>query len=656
MHRRDAPPGISARASGLLIDRIALAIALGASLALRVTIAVRGGQYYWTDESRFVLSQQAAADFAGGRIDAGMDALFSNAGHMLFEVIGVVPALMQRALGDIVCLPAIFFGSFSVLAIYLVWRLVRSQGGSSREALFACLLLAGCNCNFYYARHVFPYDLSLCLYLGSALYGFRTGRLNGLRSGIFAGLGFLTYNAYWVFGGVVLALCALGRRQSLAGAAERCVLSLAGLALPIVAVLGIGLIYGHDLVRSFLGFSYWVAHDTGDRGTAWRVIPEYFWVSERYLAVFLGLAFAAALAAFLGGLRDRRIALWLGGGLLLYLGQVAVFDVFRTYFVSARYVRPLSIFLCLTGGWVLAKLFASGRRARWATGAVLVALLAQAAANFSAPLGQMFPSEFQRRAAASIRADSDHNLGLYRVLADGYFESPRATAMRSRPKVVLLERSHPLQFLPYQFDDYTEELRLAFRSRDMSMQAIRLLPENQDGRALVSRTGGPWAPYPGGMRLEVLFDPDSLVGSQPIVSGGMAGSGDEVFVQFIGKDTVRLGLDHWGAGATLSRPIRCDMGRAHALIVTYGSLYPGTGDPRFEEHAEWRPLLHWLLVKLDGETVIARRMEFTPAPAASIVLFRNLIGFSTASQDFTGRCMSAGRVPPDELLADLRGP
>jgi len=49
------------RISGAVIDQAALLLILAVSLALRVTIAVRGGQYFWTDESNYVLSQSAAA-------------------------------------------------------------------------------------------------------------------------------------------------------------------------------------------------------------------------------------------------------------------------------------------------------------------------------------------------------------------------------------------------------------------------------------------------------------------------------------------------------------------------------------------------------------------------------------------------------------------
>ena len=50
----EAKAGGLARTPGTPFDRIALSSILALSLVLRVTIAIRGGQYFWTDESNYV--------------------------------------------------------------------------------------------------------------------------------------------------------------------------------------------------------------------------------------------------------------------------------------------------------------------------------------------------------------------------------------------------------------------------------------------------------------------------------------------------------------------------------------------------------------------------------------------------------------------------
>jgi hypothetical protein len=627
-----------------------LAFVLIVSFALRFIIAVRGGQYFWTDESAFVLSQRAATAFLTGQFREGADELFSHSAHMLFEVVGVIPAMAQIKLGGVVWLPAVFFGSFSVGIIYLTSRLVRALGGSSREGLFAAFLMASCTSFLYYARHVFPYDLALFLCLWGALCGFRSGRMASLSAGVLSGLGFLTYNAYWWFGGTILILTVLGRREPLLRRVERAATSLVGLILPIVAVLGIAWLLGHPLIGQFAHHAYLVSADTGDRGIAWRVMPQYLWVSERYLFCFLAIAFLAALGLWVAGKLDGRVKLWLTGSVLFYVGQLVVFDVLRLFFVCARHARPLAIFLCLIGGWFMAKLASMGRPGRSATALLAAAILVQTAVNFSVPLRQVFPPEFETRAEAAIADDMDHDPWLYRILGGGYGESEDDAAVRRRPNIILYRRPHPLEFIPYTFDDYTEVMRTAYHKRDISMQAVRLLPENPDGRPQIERGKGPWAPFPGGVRLELIFDPGVTGIAQPIVGGGRTGAGDQVFVQFVDAHRIRFGVDHWGAGASYSSTISCDYALPHVLMISIGSLYPDESFSSFRENPTWKVLRHFDLITFDGVPILSKAMDCHSASARSVAFFHNLIGFSTSAPDFRGRVISASPVGAPEIL------
>jgi hypothetical protein len=630
-------------------DGFALVALIVASFILRVVIAVKGGQYFWTDESRFVLSQRAADDFVQGKFAVGFDALFSNSGHLLFEVIGVLPALLEKAFGGRTYVPAIFFGCFSLGVIYLVSRLVRSQGGSSREGVLAAFLVAACNSFFYYARHIFPYDAALCFYLAAALVGFRPGPLKGVLAGVLCGLGFLTYNAYWAFGGTILALTVVAQRRGLWQALERSGYSLLGLFLPILAAVGIGRLFGHDLIRSFYDFSHVVASDTGDRGIAWRIIPQYLWVSEHFLFLVLGLGVPAALFLCAIGRGAGRVGLWVFGAILFYLGQVVVFDVLKIFFVCARHARPELIFLCLVGSWLLAKAYYSGWMGRLAVQLILVAILVQSVVNFSTPLRQMFPHEFDNYAQAAIEDDADRDPGLYAIIDGGY----SGNAFERRPYVVLYKSPHPLQFPPYTYDDYTEVMRKAFRDRDISMRAVRLLPERPEGRVQISRFTGPWAPYLGAMRLEVIFDPDRISGAQPILSSGKPGAGDQLFVEFLDKNTLRLGFDHWNFPAIYSEAIHCDMGGPHVVEVSTGSLYPPDYRSSFAGEQAWRILRHTLYVRFDGKAAISLSADSYPSLPHSVILFHNYIGFSTAERDFTGRLLSASSVPTDEIVSGI---
>jgi hypothetical protein len=617
------------------------------SAILRVVIAVRGGQFFWTDESRYVTSRFALDDFIKGDFHAGMDVLFSAADHLLFKVIGVIPAIIERPFGDPAWIPATFFGGFSVLLIYLVWRLVRDLGGTDLEALCSAFLISTTTSFFYYARHVFPYDLALCIFVGSAICGIRPGRKIFFMAGMLSGLGFLSYNGYWLVGATVMTLIVLARRGSATDLVINAALGLAGLLLPIFAVISIGKILGHDLVRSFLDFS---RTTTGDLGTAWYIVPKYFWYSEHCISLLWAVAILMAVKACFARRLDSWALIPLAGLFLFYAGLVGLSDVFGHIAVYARHTRPLAVFACILGGWLLTRMLKHGRYGEAAFGLTMAAITIQFALNIIVPIRQIFPPEFNILARSVIQEDMERDPGLYRVYSDGPVNDRQKLAVESRPSTILYCRPHPLQFRPYALEGFNEELRGAFLKENISMRAVRLLPEKPDGRPQISRGGGQWAPYPGGLRLELMFDPGASRISQPIVSSGRAGAANQVFAQFVGKDEIRFGIDNWGIGATYSRTIPCDYSQPHVLIVSLGSLYPDESSPSFRDHPDWVYLKHTSIITFDGELVYVQPMECFPASPRSVVPFRNLIGMSSSVDEFQGRVLSASPASPDETF------
>jgi hypothetical protein len=619
------------------------------SFVLRVVLATRGGQFFWTDESRYGICRAAAAQFAEGRIRAGLDILFSSADHLLFKVIGVVPALLERPFGNAPWIAAVFFGSFSVIVIYLVWRLVLKQGGSSLEALCSALLVAATSTFFYYARHIFPYDASLCFFLCAAICGLGPGLRDSFGAGVLSGLGFLCYNGYWLAGGVVLILTSFGPRRKIRVALSNAAAAGLGLLAPITLVIVIGRSLGHDLVESYLEFS---KTTSGDFGNAWRIIPEYLWSSEHYLACFWVLALVFAGFAWHSGRLESRTVSWVVGAAVFCAGVIGFSDIYGRFAVYARHTRPLVLFLCLIGGWFLAKLAKRGWLGKSVVGVALAGILVESAADMVVPMGQEFPEQFKAQAQPIILHDMARDPGLYQVLADGFAESDQLLAVETRPFSVLNRSPHPLEFRPYSFDGYNEELRAPFRERDISMRVVRLQPEKPDGPQIV-RFQGPWAPYPGAVRLEVILDPALMKLGQPMVSTGRKGAGDEVFAELINDETIRLGSDHWGFRGTYSQPIPCDFSQPHVVIVSFGSLYPEPPVSSLHENLQLAALRHAVIVSFDGVTVIADKRDCYPAVPQSVALFHNFIGFSTAERDFEGRVLSISAVPPDDLLPEI---
>jgi hypothetical protein len=624
-----------------------LLLILSASWALRILLAVRGGAFFGSDDSRYVVSRQALSKLLAGDIRGCLDSLFSSADHLMFKVIGLVPALVERFTGESPVVPAIFFGAFSVVIIFLSWRLVQERGGSSTEALFSALLLAECTSFIYYSRHIFPYDLALSFFLLAALMGFRRVGKYSYLAGLFAGLGFLTYNGYWQFGATVLILASFSHGRLLSKFAEYVALGLAGLFTPIGAVLIAGKLLGHDLVKSYIEFSRTVT--TGDFGTAWKLYPQYYWAAESRIVFFWALAAVFAGYTWLHRELESRVKIWLGGLLLVYLLLVIPSDALRSVAVYARHGRPIAIFFSLIGGWLLAKYWQQGAVARTAVVVIATLLTLQAAENLAVPLHQEFPRQFQVRAEEILRNAEARDGGNYRILNADLLDGPWSI-QDSLPSTVIERSPHPQQYAPYLFDAWNSAYRKVFLSRDISMRVVRVLPEDPEGRTQVSRTAGIWKPFIGGVRLDIMLDPKQGISAQPLVCSGITGAGDQVFIERLNTNEVRLGYDHWSQAATYSDPITCDFSKRHVVAISFGSLFPDDSFGLFREKPSYLSLKHTVLVKFDGKIVIAIKRDSYPATSNSIFLFHNLIGFSSSEREFSGRVFSAS---PEDLHSDI---
>jgi hypothetical protein len=468
-------------------------------------------------------------------------------------------------------------------------------------------------------------------------------------AGLFAGLGFLTYNGYWQFGATVLVLASFTRRGSLAEFRDYVGLGVAGLATPIAAVLIVGKLLGHDLIRSYVDFSRTVT--SGDFGTAWKLYAQYFWATEHSILIFWVFAFILAVASFLRGALDARVKLWIGGILMLYAVLVIPSDLFESIAVEARHGRPLAIFFSLIGGWCLSRCWQSAGAPKIGAMAVCLLLFIQAAANLGIPLRQEFPKDFRVRAMEIVRQEEEREGGRYRILNDDLLDGP-SSIQECTPSLVVVRSPHPQQYEPYLFDAWNSAFRKIFLERDISMRVVRVLPEDPQGLPQISRSAGDWKPYIGAVRLDIIFDPHQGNHAQPLVSSGAKGAGDQVFVERLGPNLLRLGFDHWSRAGTYSDPISCDLSKRHVVIVSYGSLYPDGSYGRFNHEPSYHYLKNTVLVKFDGKTVIDVERNCYPAIPSSIFLFHNFIGFSSSDEDFSGRVFSES---PTDIRPDILG-
>ena len=452
------------------VDRrhLVLPALLVVSLFLRGALVLSGGQFYWPDEDRYRESREWAQVVVGERADAPLGTR-DSAGHLLFTVIGTLPALVEQGIGQDARIPSLFFALFSIVNIWLIGRVAQRMGATGGEALVASALAALSSSLFYYARHLVPYDIAMTFGLLATYVGARTRARSwsSVLCGFLAACAFLTYVGYWILGGAALlihvALAAdrydLAKRALLGGLG---LVATLGVAVGVSEALGAGL-----LISSFVAFS----QEAGDQGTSAegaRLPFEYLWHAEHlFLVVWIAsLAWWASLPR--AALASPRVRAGLVGVLFIY-GSLAIGSVFLERFaVYGRFARQLVPFSCLLTAAALAQMHASRpNRGRPLLVAIAVALLGQGAWNFREPLRQSFPLEFVRES----RRQGDDRRELMTVYAQHIYPAPKPVILPAH-YTVIKEARHPLQFLPYQYEGYTPAQRQILRSTDIRMRLL----------------------------------------------------------------------------------------------------------------------------------------------------------------------------------------
>jgi len=473
-------------------DRL-LALLLAASLALRVALALQGGQYFIGDEPRYhrgvdlwLAAEQNrwhdAADILGQPEHAAfvwLGALLTPAQHLLarFTVHGnwSDPGNIYASAS----LAASLLSVFSVAIIWLVHRLARAAGADAEEACWAALLAAASNTLFYYSRHLLPYDAALAAWL-AALGLTESGRpRDRLAGGVLAGLTYHLYNGYWFL--VPLAGLWSLRREPVANGRRPLAPWLAGAVAGLGGPLLVGSVFGGakywSVMRAFSG-----TVNQGLFAEGWSLPWEYLAHSESWPGLAVLAMFAAAALRHRGRM-PRRVS----GVLLLAAGAWGLMALMSTglerFVVYARTARPLVPLLCLAGGWAVRDLLASPRVRRIAMAAVVAAAGLQFAPHFT----RVFPREAEARILTEV---GNPKSGLS---VDGCIFRPLYLPV-TRPDLVLVnaqplypvrtyagypagrvlwEAPNPLGYLPYQYEGHTPRERRLLREHDIAIKLIR---------------------------------------------------------------------------------------------------------------------------------------------------------------------------------------
>ena len=443
-----------------------LLLIVAVSWALRLVLVWRGGQDYWPDEVRYARSRTAAEALSRGDPAAALRIL-GEPDHVLFAVLGVLPAALERAAGASPKIPAAFFATFSAASIALLWALAGRLGGGRDVRLLAAFFLAASTTQLYYARHLLPYDTAMAFGLAALVAGFRSPcrARDSVFCGLLAAATALTYNGDWILAAFALLAHAARDPRSAAVVARRAILAGCGFLAPMAALFAVDAALGFSLARHLVAFSGTVVQGAFSEG--WSIPFAYFWHAEHLIAVLWAAGIVWSAVRWRGGDRSEALRVGLGGVVFVYTGLVIVSVVLRRMVVYGRLARPIVPFACVLAALMVASLTRRPRGGRRLAAAVLGGVAVQAAANFATPLTQVFPEEFRRMAERAVPSAPRGTLGLVDV--EHIYPAP----LPSPPGCeVLLARPHPLQFLPYQYEGYGPSERAALRAADLRMRLI----------------------------------------------------------------------------------------------------------------------------------------------------------------------------------------
>jgi hypothetical protein len=450
------------------------------SLILRWILIFRGGQYFNSDETRYLVSLAAARLLWQGELNEALRQFTISPEHLGFKVVGIIPALTEHIVGPSLVLPAIFFSLFSVLNLFLIFLLAQRNQASSNESLYALFFAASCLSLLYYSRHLIPYDLAMSLGLMAlyvALLPSQTARTS-LACGGLSFLCFITYNGYWPLAVFAMLANIFRKKEPIGRLLEKTIFTVIGFITLLGILIIIMLWSGTDLISAYRLFATSITQGTFQEG--WSLPFEYFWSTEYGIILILG---ALALLALFTRFNEQSgyTRMWAGGILFIYLCLVIPSVVLHYFVVYARLARELIPFLILLATQGLVQLENSISHGRRVTQFIFTVVFLQTAWNFAAANRVGFPRDFAAEAQAKFSDFEFSSKRLaygapvvcqyngYVIESTKFYVAPpeRIPQVKGR---LLLSAPHPTNYLPYLYEGDPPDFRQAYRALKLKMK------------------------------------------------------------------------------------------------------------------------------------------------------------------------------------------
>lgn len=478
---------------------------LAVSLAVRIALVLRGGQFYYADEGRYLRCFYFLRHLADRDPRAAIDQILGTSEHVGFVIAGLPAAIVHIVYLGIHRLPetvpnvvgtawvsGLCFTVPSVILIALVYAISRKAGATSAEAILAAFLFACSNAMFYFCRHFLSYDIAMALALFALWLDMaeKTSIWRSLRCGFLVGIALMTYNGYWIFCAIVLAMHVLYRVPNVAAAVKRAVpAALGAICLPVFLEAVSILLGKFPYLKEMASFSGTETQGDFREGAVFPFV--YLWYTEHALAIVWGVATLLALYFYFKTEKSQRspfILLCLAAVVATYLLLALPSVALEKITVTGRAVRQMIPWLSISSAYGISRAFQPGSRYRVALAAVCAALAVQAGFNMSHPFQMHFPSEIQQIVHSrygevnyyvTFNGPDDLNAGRppasspY-VLVNAEFLQPLLSLKAPISGDVVISMPHPYFYTPYQYEGLSPRERDLLLQGDYSMRLIRL--------------------------------------------------------------------------------------------------------------------------------------------------------------------------------------
>ena len=475
----------------------------------RIISSINGGQFFIVDELRYGAGHHFLSYISDLNIKGSLQYFLSIPAHTMFTLFAAFVELFRyffllfffdsnlqahtlntNQIGIEVSSCILSF--FSILNAFLLYPIVRSAGGCSLQGFLATALLLLSTTNFYFSRHLLPYDLSITLSLLSLLFLLKSkmNRKTIYITGVLSGLSTLTYFGYWPLA-LTTWVCAILFSPNKAKAFIFC--TIGGLS-PVILLQVLGYLVDVNYLSGVLEFIRATGtNQMGDQGVSLSAIIEFLWLTENLYSIILFFLFI--ITTCFCKFSDYRKLNFRTLGIIYFVIILGVFiictEILGSFVLYGRTIKQIIPYICLVSSFSLCILTRSLYTKK--SFSVLLTLgfivLYISLYNHSKVLAIVYPKNFKDTAAlitndfqetASFignnvqkleRPDNEKKFSL----VNAQYLVPPIIEVKDIPLgEIILEEKHPyFYFKPYQFLHYNSTERSLIDSHELSMKLIK---------------------------------------------------------------------------------------------------------------------------------------------------------------------------------------